>query len=79
MEALGVLRERTHSIQLRMLAEVMGSRPVSASVEAASDFSTSEKLGKRFSLRPMDAASRARRPPVGVTVCLSMSIMPPFE
>src|ERR1035441_9237618 len=76
IEALGVFRERTHSIQLRMLADVCGSAPVSAAVEAGSAFSTSEKLERRLGFMPISAADLALRPPAGVTVCLSISIMP---
>src|ERR1035438_9716149 len=79
MEALGVFRDRTHSIQLRMLADVSGSAPMSAAVEAASAFSTSEKLGRRLAFMPISAADLALNPPAGVTVCLSISIMPPLE
>src|ERR1700733_8184391 len=75
--ALGVWRERTHSIQLRMLAEVCGSLWGSASVETLSAFSTREKLCSRLGFMPISAADLALSPPVGVTVCLSMSIMPP--
>ncbi len=79
IEAFGVFRDRTHSIQLRMLAAVSGSPCVLASVSTASAFSTKAKLGSRFASIFISAAERAVRPPVGVTVCFDMSIIPPFE
>src|SRR5579859_2358317 len=77
--ALGVLRERTHSIQLRILADVSGSAPVSADVEAFSACSTRERLESWFGFMCISAADFAVNPPSEDTHCLSMSIMPPFE
>ncbi len=80
MLAFGVFRERTHSIQLRMFAEVCGSPLVSAAVETASTLSLSGKLGSRFGCMPhLGGSLLAVSPPSGVTVCLSISIIPAFE
>ena len=80
MLAFGVFRLRTHSIQFRMLADVCGSPlavPLVASVSILS--APSDIVGSRFGCMCISSAKCFVKPPVGVTVCLSISIMPAFE
>ena len=78
MFALGCLRERTHSIQLRTLAVVDASPPVFAAVSVGARSDSFAAL-RRFGFMPISAAAFSSSPPVGVISLVSRLSIPAFE
>jgi len=68
-----------HSSQLRTLATVMSSVPVSAAVLAAAAVLVSETVGNKFAFISISAANFSVSPPSEVISFLSKFKVPPFE